>query len=101
MKFLNQVLTLIRFWRDWLYRCLVRFLGHKIGETCWGLNTRSEADLLSFLTPTQTHVFDAHSHGYGHFGTATCGVSSLLKNGIIEWVGALGMVIDSAKIMTF
>jgi hypothetical protein len=76
-------------------------LGHKMGETCWDLNTRSEAHLLSFLMSTQTHVFGAHNHGYGHFGTATCGVSGLLKNWIIEQVGAFGTVMDSGKIMIF
>jgi hypothetical protein len=79
----------------------VRFLGHEMGETCWVRNTRSEAHLLSFSTPTQTHVSDVHSHGYGHFSTATCGVSSLWKNWIIERVGAFGTVTDSSKIMTF
>jgi hypothetical protein len=54
-----------------VYRCLVRFLGQKMGETCWGVNTRSEAHLLSFLMHTQTHV------------------------------GAFGTVMDSGKIMTF
>jgi hypothetical protein len=48
-----------------VYRGLVRFLGHEMGETCWVRNTRSEAHLLSFSTPTQTHVSDVHSHGYG------------------------------------
>jgi hypothetical protein len=52
--------------------------------------------MLRFPTPTQTHVSDTHMHGYGHFGTATCGVSSLLENRIIEWVGAF-----SSKIMAF
>jgi hypothetical protein len=80
---------------------LGQFLGHKMGETCWGLNTRSKAHLFSFLTPTQTHVSDAHNHSYGHFGTAMCGVSGLLKNWIIEWVGVFGTVTDSGKIMTF
>jgi hypothetical protein len=84
-----------------VYRGLVRFLGHEMGETCWVRNTRSEAHLLSFSTPTQTHVSDVHSHGYGHFSTATCGVSSLWKNWIIERVGAFGTVTDSSKIMTF
>jgi hypothetical protein len=51
--------------------------------------------------PTQTHVSDAHNHSYGHFGTAMCGVSGLLKNWIIEWVGVFGTVTDSGKIMTF
>jgi hypothetical protein len=53
--------------------------------------------MLSFSTPTQTHVSDVHSHGYGHFGTTTCGVSSLLKNHIIKRVGAFGTVMDSGK----
>jgi hypothetical protein len=82
-------------------RCLVRFLAQKMGQTCWGLNTRSEDHLLSFLTPTQTHISDIHSHGYGHFGTATCGVRGLLKNRIIERAGAFATITDSGKIMTF
>jgi hypothetical protein len=93
--------VLDRFWTDWLYRCLVRILGHKMGEICWGLNTRSEAHLPSFLTPTQTHISDAHNHSYGHFGIVTCGVSDLLKNWIIKRVGAFGTVTDSSKITTF
>jgi hypothetical protein len=72
-----------RFWRAWLYRCLVSFLSLKVGKSCWGLNTRSEGHLLSFPTPPQTHVADTHSHGYGHFGTATRGISGLLKNWVI------------------
>jgi hypothetical protein len=55
-----------------------------MSETSWRLNTRSEDHLISFPMPTQTHVFDAHSHIYGHFGTATCGVSGLLKNRVIR-----------------
>jgi hypothetical protein len=51
--------------------------------------------------PTQTHVSDAHSHGYGHFSTATRGVSGLQKNRIIERVGAFDTITDSSKIMTF
>jgi hypothetical protein len=78
----NQVLDRL------VYRCLVRFLGHKMNETCWGQNTRSENHFLSFPTPTQRHVSDAHSHSYGHFSTATCGVSSLLENWVIERVEA-------------
>jgi hypothetical protein len=31
--FLSQVTVLIRFWTDWAYRCLVRFLGHKKCKT--------------------------------------------------------------------
>jgi hypothetical protein len=72
-----------------------------MGETCWGLNTISEDHFLSFPTPTQAHVSDAHNHGYGYFSTATCGVSGLLKNRIIERVGAFGTIMDNGKIMTF
>jgi hypothetical protein len=57
--------------------------------------------MLSFPTLTHTQVSDAHSHGYGHFGTTTCGVSGLLKNQIIERVGAFGTVMDRGNIMTF
>jgi hypothetical protein len=55
--------------------------GHKRHKCCWGLNMDSVDHLLSFLTPTHTHVSGAHSHSYGHFGTATCGVSGLLEIG--------------------
>jgi hypothetical protein len=96
--FLSQVSILIRFWTDWHTGA---WLGFWMGETCWGLNTRYEAHSLIFLTPTQTHVSDAHRHSYGRFGSATCGVSGLLKNRVIERVGAFGTVTDSGKIMTF
>jgi hypothetical protein len=92
MNFWSQDSVLDRLWTDWLCRCLVRFLGLKRGENCWGLHTRSEDHLLSFLAPTQTHVSDAHSHGYGHFGTATCGVSSLLEIRVIERVEVLAQL---------
>jgi hypothetical protein len=26
------------------HKCLIRFLGHKEGETCWGLNLKSEGN---------------------------------------------------------
>jgi hypothetical protein len=66
-----------------------------------GLNTRSEDYLIIFPTSTQIQVSDVHNHSYGHLGTAICGVSSLLKNRVIERVEAFGMVTDSSKIMTF
>jgi hypothetical protein len=49
----------------WVYKCLVRFLGHKMSETCWGLNTSSVDNELSFPTSTQTHIFDNRGNGYG------------------------------------
>jgi hypothetical protein len=39
-------------------------------RTCWGLNTVSVVNILSFLMPTQTHVFYNRSNGYGHLSTA-------------------------------
>jgi hypothetical protein len=66
----------------------------------WGRRSTRGSE-LSFPTPTRTHVSDAHSHGYGHFDIATCGVSGSLKNWVIEQVGAFGTVTDSGKIMTF
>jgi hypothetical protein len=51
-NFGSQVSILIWFWTDWVYMRLVRLLGHKMGETYWGLNTRSEDYFLSFPTPT-------------------------------------------------
>jgi hypothetical protein len=59
--------------------CSVRFFGHKMGETCCGPNTAFERNRVSFLTPTQTHVSDNRSNGYGLLNTATCGVHRLLK----------------------
>jgi hypothetical protein len=55
--------VLIRLWIDWVYMCLVRFLGHKICKTCSDLNTSSVGNMLSFPTPTRTHVFNNHSNG--------------------------------------
>jgi hypothetical protein len=76
-------------------------LGHKNRKPCWGVNTDSEDHLLNFTTPTNTQVSDAHSHGYGHFGKSTCGVSGLLKNRVHERVEAFGTAMSSGKIMTF
>jgi hypothetical protein len=69
-EFWSQASVLCRFWTDLVYRWLVRFLGHKMVETCWGLNTCSEGNKLIFPTPTQTHIFDNRSNGYDHLGTA-------------------------------
>jgi hypothetical protein len=80
---------------------LDQVFGHKMSETCWGLNISSEAYLLSFLMPTQTHISYAQSHGYGCFGTATCRVNCLFENWVIEWVGAFGTFMDSDKITNF
>jgi hypothetical protein len=63
-----------------------------MGETCRGLHTRSEDHFLSFPTPMQTHISDDHSHSYGHFGTATCRVSSLLEIRVIEQVEVLAQL---------
>jgi hypothetical protein len=55
------------------HKCLIRFLGHKEGKTCWGLNTKTVGNQLSFLTPTQIHIFDNRSNGYSQWfgGLAT------------------------------
>jgi hypothetical protein len=90
MIFWIQVSLLDSFLADWLYRCLVRFLGQKISGTHWGLKTWSEDHLLRFLMSTQTHLSDTHSHGYSNFGTVTCGVSDLLEYRVNERVGAFG-----------
>jgi hypothetical protein len=71
-----------------------------VAESCWSLNRKSEDHFLSFPKPPQLHVSDAHSHSYGHFGTATCGVSGLLENWVIERVEAFGTFTDSGKIRT-
>jgi hypothetical protein len=51
--------------------------------------------------PTHTHVSDTDIHGYGYFGTAKCGVSSLLRNKVHERVEAFGMVTNSGEMTTF
>jgi hypothetical protein len=76
-------------------------LGHGGTKHAGGVNMDSEDHLLSFPTPTHTHIFDTHIHSYGHFGAATCRVIGLLKKQINEQVGAFSMVMDSSKIMTF
>jgi hypothetical protein len=73
------------------HKCLVRFLGHKGGETCWGLNTKSGGNQLSFLTPTQTHVFNSCSNGYGRSSTAHVR-SSTAEHLISQRLGALATV---------
>jgi hypothetical protein len=45
--------------------------GHKMGETCLGLSTRSGGSKLNFLTPTQTHIFYNGSNSYGRFKHST------------------------------
>jgi hypothetical protein len=45
---------------------LDQVFGPQEGNTCWGLNTSFEGNMLSFLAPTGTHVFDNHSNSYGH-----------------------------------
>jgi hypothetical protein len=57
-------------------------------KSCWGLNTDSVGHLLMFSTPTHTHVFDTHSHGYDHFSTATCGVRWVAGNWVNKGVEA-------------
>jgi hypothetical protein len=84
-----------------VYRCLVRFLGQKMSETCWGLNIISESHLLSFPMPTQTHVFDAYSYGYGHFGTTMCGVSGLLKIGLSNGLEPLARLWTAVRLRLF
>jgi hypothetical protein len=59
--------------------CSVKFLGHKMGETCLGLNTSYERNRVRFPMPTQTHVSDNRRNGYGHLNTGMCGVRWLLK----------------------
>jgi hypothetical protein len=90
--------VLDRFWIDWYIGTWSGFLGHKMGETCQGLRTRSEHHILSFLTPTQTHISNAHSHGYGHFGTAMYGVSGLLENRVIERVEVLAQLQTAVRL---
>jgi hypothetical protein len=51
-------------------RCLIRFLGHKMSETHWGLNTSPGDNKLRLTTPTQTHIFDNRSNGYDRLSIA-------------------------------
>jgi hypothetical protein len=49
---------------------LDQVFGPQRGETCWGLNTKTGGNQLSFPTPTQTHVSDNRCNGYGRLTTA-------------------------------
>jgi sorbitol-specific phosphotransferase system component IIA len=51
------------------HKCLIRFLGHNEGEICWSLNTKTVCNQLSFLTPTQIHIFYNRSNSYGCLST--------------------------------
>jgi hypothetical protein len=88
--------------QNFLYRLVIQangqVLGHKKRETCWGVNMDSKGHLLSFPMPTHTHVSDTHSHGYGHFGTATCGVSSLLEIGFTDGLKLLARLQTAARL---
>jgi hypothetical protein len=61
----------------------------------------SRGHVLSFPTPTHTHVSNTNSHVYGHFGIATCGVQRFAENRFDELVETFGTVMDSDDIMTF
>jgi hypothetical protein len=45
-------------------------LGREKHETCWALNTSSEANMVHFRTPTHRQDFGNHSNGYGLLNTA-------------------------------
>jgi hypothetical protein len=77
--------VLFRFWTDWVYRYLVRFLGHKIGETCRDLNTKSEGNKLRFPMPTQTQVFDNHSSRAEFGGSLKIRLANGLE--VLPWFG--------------
>jgi hypothetical protein len=64
-------------------------LSHKKHESCWGLNTDYVDNMLSFPTPTHTHIFSNHSNGYGHLKTAPYGVQQIAGNWFSQWVEAL------------
>jgi hypothetical protein len=49
---------------------MVRFLGHKKHEDCRGMNTSSEPNMVSFPTPTHTHVFGIRINCYDHLNAA-------------------------------
>jgi hypothetical protein len=67
------------------HKCLIRFWGHKESEICWGLNTKTGGNQLSFLMPMQTHVFNNHSNGYGRLSTAYAQSSAIAENPISQW----------------
>jgi hypothetical protein len=69
-------------------------LGHKMGETCCGRNTKSRGNELSFLTRTQTHVFYNHSNGYDRLSTAYAQRSVIAEKPISQWFGGLATVLN-------
>jgi hypothetical protein len=74
------------------HKCLIGFLGHKDGETCWALNTKTARYQLSFPTPTQTYVFDNRSNGYGCLGTAHMWSSAIAEKLINQRFGGLATI---------
>jgi hypothetical protein len=93
--FWSQVSVLDRFWMDWVYRCLVRFLGHKMGETYCGQNIKSGGNKHIFLMPTQTHVFDNCSNSYDRLSTTHLRCSAVAENQNNKWFGGLATDSDS------
>jgi hypothetical protein len=63
-----------------------------------GVDTDSEGHMLSFPMPTHRHVSDAHSHSYGHFGPATCGVSGFLEIGFMDELKLLTLLQTAARL---
>jgi hypothetical protein len=52
-------------------------LGKKMRESWQWLFTNSIGHLLSFPTPTHTHIFGNHGSGYSHLNTVTCEVQRI------------------------
>jgi hypothetical protein len=65
------------------HKCLIRFLGHKEGEICWGLNTKPRGNQLIFPTPTLTHVFNSRSNSL-----------VIAEKPISQWFGGLATVLS-------
>jgi hypothetical protein len=57
-----------------------QILGHKKCESWQGLVIDCIGHLLSFPTPTRTHIFGNHGNGYSHLSIATCGVQRINGN---------------------
>jgi hypothetical protein len=66
--------------------------GPQRGRILLGLNTKSGGNQLSFLTPTQAHVFAKRSNGYGRLSTAHVQSSTVTKKLISQRLGGLATV---------
>jgi hypothetical protein len=62
-----------------------------MSETCWGQKTSSVGNKLSFPMPTQTHIFNNHSSGYGRLSTAHVRSWLVPENLLSKRFGGLAM----------